>query len=126
MPPTTDVDRRFIDMLSRIVRQSREMQQKGHLRDRTSRAEVEALEHQLRIAKARFALSGGSGDITVDQRAEALTVLAKEICTASDSLRRGAVAAQQESRRIRKRLYRARLINGSRGEAAADSAADQG
>lgn len=109
---TAEDDRRLIDMLSRMVQRSREMQEKGRLRDRTSRAEVELLEHLLRLSRARLARRMVAEVGGLDERAEALVNMAREACMASKAVRGAALAAKQEARRIRKRLYRARLISG--------------
>lgn len=110
---TFEADRRFVELLSRIVQRSREMQEKGRLQDPVSRAEVQLLEHQLKMAKARLAMDMVRAGCTIDERARALVSLAEEACQASQAIRKVSSSAHQRSRCVRKRLYRARLIHGA-------------
>lgn len=96
-----------------MVQRSREMQEEGHLRDRTSRVEVDLLEHLLRLSRVRLARRMVSHVGSLDERAEALVNLAQEACRTSEAIRRANLATNQEARRVRKRLYRARLIGRS-------------
>lgn len=102
-------DGRLVAMLSRIVRRSRELQMKGQLRDRSSRSEIDLLEHQLKVERARLVLRRTSA-ADLDARADALTALAQEACRASDAICRGSMETKRESRRVRKRVYQTRLI----------------
>lgn len=110
---TAEDDRRLIDMLSRVVQRSRELQDGGALRDPTSRAEIDLLEHLLGVSQARLSRRLVSEVEDIDARAAALVALAQDACAASAAVRRGARATQQKTRLVRKRLYRARLITGS-------------
>lgn len=110
---TAQDERQLVDMLSRLVQRSREMQDQGRLRDRRSRAEVTMLEHLLKVARARLAKHLVSDFSDINQRAEALVAVARELCSASETIRQATLATEQKTRRVRKRLYRARLISGS-------------
>lgn len=110
---TPEDDRRLIDLLSRMVKRSRELQEEGHLRDRISRTEVDLLEHLLRLSRARLARRIVSQMGCLDERAEALVNLAREVCRTSEAIRDATLATRQRARQARKRLYRTRLIGRS-------------
>lgn len=106
-------DRHFAELLRRVVRRSSEMQKEGRLEDRASRAEMEFLEDQLRATRARLTIGVVPAAGSSHRRAQRLTTLAQELCEASRANCQASLEVQQESRRIRKRLYLCRLIRGS-------------
>lgn len=111
-------DRRFVELLGRVVRRSNEMRERGRLEDRASRAEIEFLEHQLRATRERLTIRVVPAASGSHRRAQRLTTLAQELCVASRANCQASLEVQQESRRIRKRLYLCRLIGGSVADSA--------
>lgn len=104
-------NRRLVELLTRIVQRSRDMQNDGRLQGRSSRAEVELIEHHLRLAKARLAMAKARRASTLEERARATVTLAEEAREAARAARRASQAASQRNRRTRKRLYQNAVDN---------------
>lgn len=117
LEPDRLTNRRLVELLSSIVQRSRALQRDGRLQGRSSRAELQLIEHHLKMAKARLAMAEAREAITLDERASAVVILAGEACEAAQATRRVSRAASEGHLRARKRLYRARLINGADGVA---------
>lgn len=100
-----ETDGHFVEVLNRIVREARELQRAGRLRDSLSRTEVTMLEHELRVLQARLAADAVSDRSPRTERATAVVSWARAVMAASE-------ATRGHSRRLRKDLYRARLISG--------------
>lgn len=52
---STASDQRLVEILTRCLRELSALQEAGRLQDPASRAEIEFLEHELRVAEARAA-----------------------------------------------------------------------
>lgn len=52
---STDNDRRLVEILARSLRELRELEEAGRLRDAASQAEIAFLEQELRVAEGRVA-----------------------------------------------------------------------
>lgn len=97
----------FLEVLRRIVREAKELQDGGRLLDPVSRTEVSLLEHQLRVIEARLVADSTTPSTGASaERVEAVRAWARAVSAA-------AVATRSHSRRIRKDIYRTRVINGS-------------
>lgn len=94
----------LVHVLGRIVGEAKDLQKSGRLQDPVSCSEVSLLEHELAVMQARLAataipdVAGG--------RAAAVADWARALQGAS-------AAARDHSRRLRKDLYRTRMISGS-------------
>ncbi len=95
----------FLVVLKRIVREAKELQGAGRLLDPVSRTEVTLLEHQLRVTEARLAAHSSPSV----ERVAAVRAWARAVSAA-------AADARSHSRRVRKDIYRARVITGSGGD----------
>lgn len=104
-----DADEDFLEVLRRIVRESRELQDAGRLLDPVSRSEVTLLEHQLRVMEARQAATATPSPGPTVERVAAVRAWARAVTDA-------AVVTRSHSRRVRKDIYRSRVINGSGGD----------
>lgn len=101
-----ETDRDFVEVLNQIVEEAKELQQTGRLLDPVSRTEISILEHELRVVEARLAATAvpdGAADV---ERAAAVGAWARALSAAS-------AATRDHSRRLRKDLYRTRIISGS-------------
>lgn len=101
MSSGTDVD--FIEVLAGIVREARALQRAGRLVDPVSRTEVRLLEHQLRVMEARLAA-------TTIANADDATEHSAAVAAWARALRESSGATRDHSRRLRKDLYRTRMM----------------
>lgn len=92
-------DSDFSEILTAIVRDARQLEQAGRLRDRVSRTELVLLEHQLHVVEARLAATVYSGRI---EHAVAVSAWAHALQAASR-------ATRGHSRGLRKAVYRTRM-----------------
>lgn len=107
MNQVTDDD--FLEVLKRIVREAKELQDVGRLLDPVSRAEVNLLEHQLRVMETRLAAHTSPSPDASLERVAAVRAWARAVSAASAD-------ARNHSRRVRKDIYRTRVITGSGGD----------
>jgi hypothetical protein len=99
----------FLEVLRRIVREAMELQDAGRLLDPVSRTEVTLLQHQLRVMEARLAAHTTPSPSASIERVAAVRDWARAVSAA-------AVVARSHSRRVRKDIYRTRVITGSGGD----------
>lgn len=101
-----ETDRDFVEVLHQIVREAKELQQAGRLKDSVSRTEIRILEHELEVVQARLAATAVADGAGNRERAAAVAAWARALSAAS-------AATRDHSRRLRKDLYRTRIISGS-------------
>jgi PAS domain S-box-containing protein len=104
-----DANAHFHEVLTRIVREARELRDAGQLRDPVSRIEVLLLENQLKALEAALAADSASSEAASVERLAAVRAWATAVS-----------AASAEARRHSQRVYRVRVINGSGGEPESD------
>lgn len=102
---SAEAEEHLVAVLSRIVQEARQLQATGRLRDPVSCSEVALLEQELRVLQARLAVAGSSEQPADGARASAVISWARALTAASE-------VARGHSRRVRKDLYRTRLIRG--------------
>lgn len=95
-------DARFVEVLTRIVREAKELEKGGRLLDSVSHTEVALLEHELRVVEARLAATALGHRAAPAERAAAVADWARALQAASRVTR-------SHSRQVRKDLYRTRL-----------------
>jgi PAS domain S-box-containing protein len=108
-----DANAHFHEVLSRIVREARGLRDAGQLRDPVSRIEVLLLENQLKALEAALAADSASFEAASVERLAAVRAWATAVSAAS-------AEARSHSRRLRKRIFRVRVINGSGGDPETD------
>ena len=108
-----DANAHFREVLSRIVREARELRDAGQLRDPVSRIEVLLLENQLKALEAALAADSASSEAASVERLAAVRAWATAVSAAS-------AEARSHSRRLRRRVYRVRVIDGLGGDPESD------